>query len=423
MLELIFVLGAVVAAPPEIVVQGRVTNAAGQAVDGGYNLYVSFYAQPDGGDALATVLLADEPVESGTFDAALTGLPDTLFDSDALWIGVAVATEPELARQKVASVPWARSASVASDLACSGCVGAATLDPALPIAWLNAANIFAELATFEKGADLAWSELRRPRIHNAAEAPEACAAGLSGAIYFDTTDSALKVCTGAEWVAVGAAPDPEPTPALGSCAAILAAGDSTGDGVYNITTPTGEVAVWCDMGGGGWTYAAVLNTDTAPGDHTMVPTKVAFGTAAEAQLPDNEYSIDAGGITVTAVRIINFTTGETFTENLDVPTAWPAETYLGGFGVPGMRLPVNAEWELRTGFYVNYGKVIPICFTKPSISTAWICDSDGTAIRGMLDTGAGEFCGLGGADKKWGKADGSCTNYGDAYAAYGIAFR
>jgi hypothetical protein len=46
-----------------------------------------------------------------------------------------------------------------------------------------------------------------------------------------------------------------------SAAQILSAGDSTGDGVYYISSSSGTIQTYCDMTNGGWMLVAKINTD------------------------------------------------------------------------------------------------------------------------------------------------------------------
>ena len=443
----LLLLAATLTAPPQaLLVQGRATNQAGIAVDGHYNVYMRFYAAEVEGEPLWEVLLPDEPLIGGRFDARLSGAPANLFtDHPAVWLGVSIATEPELPRQQLASVPWAiyagtadvavtaetavtaqnalsaDSAASADLLACTGCIQSAHLSDELALAWLDQANTFSALATFTSGVDLSWSQLTKFRVHNAAAAPVGCDEAHAGALYFDTTEKALRVCNGTDWV-LGQAPTEPEVVAGTSCSSIQADGKSVGDGVYTIQTPAGDVSAWCDMTGGGWTWAAVLNTDLSGDNDTRIPTVQTFGTIGPS-LPESAYSINIAGMTVTEVRLTNLTTGESIIESLAAPTVWPSETYTGGQGHAAFRVPLNAGWQFRTGYYVSGNQLIPLCFNGANISVAWVCDSDSFKARGMLDKGAGEFCGTTSKPKKWASANGTCIDYGSGYAVYAVAVR
>ena len=119
-------------APPEVlVVQGQLNTDAGVAVDGGYGMKVTLYDGKDAVGGLWTKELASVPVINGIFRLNLDGISAALLTDTDPWFGVQVGAEPELPRQRLKSVPFALVASVATALACSGCITQDMLDAGL----------------------------------------------------------------------------------------------------------------------------------------------------------------------------------------------------------------------------------------------------------------------------------------------------
>ncbi len=116
------------AAAATLPVHGALRNAAGGPVADG--AYVMFFRLYDSADAVDFVWeeARDVSVAAGYFAATLGAeaaktIPEGLLTSgDALWIGVKVGTEPELARQPLSWVAKAWHAKLAAGLACTACV-------------------------------------------------------------------------------------------------------------------------------------------------------------------------------------------------------------------------------------------------------------------------------------------------------------
>jgi hypothetical protein len=103
------------------------TTGGGPASDGDYTLTFALYDAVDGKTALWTET-AKVAVAGGRLHHVLggtTALDAGIAAKGALWLGVTVASEPELPRQALHATPWAlraASANVAAGISCSGCV-------------------------------------------------------------------------------------------------------------------------------------------------------------------------------------------------------------------------------------------------------------------------------------------------------------
>ncbi len=127
-------------------VTGALRNAVGgPATDGSYVLFAALYDAKDAAKPVWQAAYKGVAVQGGTFslelgDPAVADLPDALWTSGSLlWLGVSVASDPELPRTPLRPSPQAIFAQVAaattfpyagsksmggaaSDLQCSGCV-------------------------------------------------------------------------------------------------------------------------------------------------------------------------------------------------------------------------------------------------------------------------------------------------------------
>ncbi len=115
------------ALPSHNLLEGALTTAGGTpAVDGDYALKVAVYPAAVGGTAAWSEGPTTVKVVGGHFVLALG--TSAAIDAPALaglgeqWIGITVGNEPELPRQQLSSVLFARVAEQALDVACSACV-------------------------------------------------------------------------------------------------------------------------------------------------------------------------------------------------------------------------------------------------------------------------------------------------------------
>jgi len=145
---------AAAAVPSVLNVQGSVVAAGGPAPDGDYYLTFAIYPAKEGGTAAWKDPPVIAPLKGGVFSlqlgaatpitpALLAGLPEA-------WIGVSVGSDPELPRKPLGAVLFAIRAAAAEALECSGCVGAAQLDPKALAAYAK----LADLAPYAKVLDL-----------------------------------------------------------------------------------------------------------------------------------------------------------------------------------------------------------------------------------------------------------------------------
>ncbi len=123
------------AVPTELTLQGQLTSAAGQPVDGTYALTVSLYGGAAGGPALVSSSFPAVNVADGVFSLVLPGVdPALVASAPSLHLGVKIEGEPELPRQSVRPVATALVAVRALGLECSACVTASMLAPGAAVA-------------------------------------------------------------------------------------------------------------------------------------------------------------------------------------------------------------------------------------------------------------------------------------------------
>jgi len=109
--------GRATATVPDLIpIQGVLSDSAGEPVDGLTDIAFSLYAEETGGTALWTDTFADVDVVEGFFTIYLgssTALDfASLLTNEELWLGVAVESDPEMARIQLAAVPFAVEAQV-----------------------------------------------------------------------------------------------------------------------------------------------------------------------------------------------------------------------------------------------------------------------------------------------------------------------
>jgi subtilisin-like proprotein convertase family protein len=128
--------GPALATPTTMAVQGAiVASGGGPATDGSYVASFALFGTQFGGKPVwseGPLVLA---VKGGMFQVVLgqkSPLDAKLFAGLAQgWLEVKIEPDPELPRVQLHGVPYAHRAALADDLACSGCVGATDLDPAV----------------------------------------------------------------------------------------------------------------------------------------------------------------------------------------------------------------------------------------------------------------------------------------------------
>lgn len=158
--------------PPEIAVQGKLTNLAGEPVEGPVWLTFSIYDGVDGAVAIWQENHVGVQLEAGRFQLLL-GSTNPLDDPpifetfDSLWVGIAVEGGKELPRAPLASVGYAMQARHAEfcdklagapgDLDCDGCVGTADIaDGGVTLADLAGAGCLPGQLLKRSGDGTAW---------------------------------------------------------------------------------------------------------------------------------------------------------------------------------------------------------------------------------------------------------------------------
>ena len=142
------VLGATTASaavPASSSVEGALfSSGGGAAADGNYNITFSLFKDELGGNPLwseGPVLIG---VKSGQWQHLLGSkvpLSAGVLNGATLWLGLQIASDPELPRKPLASSAFAIRAAVAEGLECSGCVGAAQIDGKFLAGYAKAADL------------------------------------------------------------------------------------------------------------------------------------------------------------------------------------------------------------------------------------------------------------------------------------------
>lgn len=121
--------GAASAVPSSLAVQGVLETSSGVPAGGPLDLVVKLWDAQTGGALLHTQSFTEVPLAAGVFEVELGPLPTTLFaQHDSVWMEAAVSGESALPRRRMLGAAWAQhartadAATVASDLACSGCI-------------------------------------------------------------------------------------------------------------------------------------------------------------------------------------------------------------------------------------------------------------------------------------------------------------
>jgi cysteine-rich repeat protein len=147
------------AVPSTIAVEGIFSaTGGGPAADGDYAVAVGLYAAETGGQPTWTEGPLTVKVKNGLFELVL-GAQNALDakaiqGQGAVWLGVAIGSDPELPRKTLRSVPYAVRAAVSAGLECSGCVTSGHLDPQVLAPYAKTADL-AKVANSGAYADLA----------------------------------------------------------------------------------------------------------------------------------------------------------------------------------------------------------------------------------------------------------------------------
>jgi hypothetical protein len=90
----------------QIPVQGRLTDASGNALNGSHNVTMALYAAQTGGTALCSDL-DNVTVINGFFNTMLDSCTLTDINGQGLWLGLKVGSDPEMTpRQSIGVVPY-----------------------------------------------------------------------------------------------------------------------------------------------------------------------------------------------------------------------------------------------------------------------------------------------------------------------------
>lgn len=184
---LVTATGAQAAVPTQALVEGTLgTAGGGAAADGNYGVKLALYKDAVGGAPLWTEQ-ATLDVKGGQFQHALgsvAGLSQAVLQS-AAYIGIAVASDPELPRKPLHAVLFAARSGVAEAVACSGCLSMSHLDAQLQSDIKNVvkASDLADVAKSGNYADL----LGAPNLAGFAKTADLKKVATTGS-YNDLTD-------------------------------------------------------------------------------------------------------------------------------------------------------------------------------------------------------------------------------------------
>lgn len=221
------------AVPDGLQVQGQLLSSSGVAVSGTYDLEMRLFPSPSGGTAALTKAFPGTVVGAGgVFDVQITpATAAVLGASGPLWLEVSVAGEPPLPRRPLLATPYAiiaARAELATDLECSGCVGAGDVG-------------FAYAGAATKGG--AAVDLECPACVDAAD----LASGAVGALHLQT-GSVTANKLGVSWAA-GASPGGAATDV--ACTGCVGSADLGANLALGGTLTVGQSVVACADGTGG----------------------------------------------------------------------------------------------------------------------------------------------------------------------------
>ncbi len=107
--------------PTTISYQGRLTDAAGQAITTATSVTFAIYALPSGGTALFTSTQNITPDENGVFTVELGPFAGTVFDGSKRYLGIKAGADAEMTpRQLLTGAPYAFNANDIADNSISG---------------------------------------------------------------------------------------------------------------------------------------------------------------------------------------------------------------------------------------------------------------------------------------------------------------
>jgi hypothetical protein len=111
------------APPPQITVQGKLSNAGGVVVDGSYTLTLGLYETKTSQTPVWSDVMVGTKVQNGVFSTVMNGISSQMVaNAPALWFSVKVETEPEQERTQITSTPYALVADRALALQCTNCI-------------------------------------------------------------------------------------------------------------------------------------------------------------------------------------------------------------------------------------------------------------------------------------------------------------
>lgn len=111
--------------------QGTLRLADGSPATGAFNMTIRLYDVVTGGNALFSEPFANVPVRDGLFNLVIGDnpahlLPDAIFATGQIYLGVTVDPDPELLpRQRIHPVPWAMYAATANHALTAGAADSA----------------------------------------------------------------------------------------------------------------------------------------------------------------------------------------------------------------------------------------------------------------------------------------------------------
>lgn len=246
-----FLAGPALAAPAQLPLQGKLTSAGGQSVDGNFGLRVRLYPAQQATEALHDQEFFNVALVDGVFSLVLgvsKPLDSEAFGaSSAVWLGLKVEGDPELPRRQLLSTPYALSASfagsatVAQSLQCTGCItnkhlasgalhtvatsgdyGDLLSKPDLSVFPLATQTLAGLVATCSQGqlvrrGNAGWECTDNVANTLATTAPQACDAGAVGQLYYDSEDGAVRICDGVAYRKIRVCKEICPDPVSVAC--------------------------------------------------------------------------------------------------------------------------------------------------------------------------------------------------------------